>query len=126
MEDVCSPQHRPARNNSGLSRASVYTERLDDRKAVYLTQASVGVHADGTSDDTEAIQHAIDKVQEKTGEVSGRGDRYEVKALSYGLTLAGGGNPHAADEYVEIDSLVTGATTLLLFVAEWCGVAETV
>jgi acetylornithine deacetylase len=34
-----------------------------------------------------------------------------------------GGNTHAADEYVEIDSLVDAATTLLLFVCRWCGVA---
>jgi acetylornithine deacetylase len=34
---------------------------------------------------------------------------------------ARGGNLHAADEYVEIDSLVSAAGTLLLFVAEWCG-----
>src|SRR5579884_235 len=33
-----------------------------------------------------------------------------------------GGNTHAADEYVEIDSLVDAAKTLLLFVCRWCGV----
>lgn len=37
---------------------------------------------------------------------------------------AKGGNTHAADEYVEIDSLVSAAKTLLLFVAEWCGIAR--
>jgi acetylornithine deacetylase len=34
-----------------------------------------------------------------------------------------GGNTHAADEYVEIDSLVNATKTLLLFVCYWCGVA---
>jgi acetylornithine deacetylase len=34
-----------------------------------------------------------------------------------------GGNTHNADEYVEIDSLVDAARTLLLFVCRWCGVA---
>jgi acetylornithine deacetylase len=34
---------------------------------------------------------------------------------------ARGGNTHAADEYVEIDSLVAAAKALLLFVVEWCG-----
>ncbi len=34
-----------------------------------------------------------------------------------------GGNTHAADEYVEIDSLVEATATLLLFVCRWCGVA---
>ncbi|HLM98105.1 MAG TPA: M20/M25/M40 family metallo-hydrolase [Bryobacteraceae bacterium] len=32
-----------------------------------------------------------------------------------------GGNTHAADEYVEIDSLVAAAKTLMLFVCRWCG-----
>jgi acetylornithine deacetylase len=35
---------------------------------------------------------------------------------------ARGANTHAADEYVEIDSLVAAAHTLLLFVCRWCGV----
>jgi acetylornithine deacetylase len=34
-----------------------------------------------------------------------------------------GGNTHAADEYLEIDSVVAAAKTLLLFVCRWCGVA---
>jgi len=34
-----------------------------------------------------------------------------------------GGNAHAADEYVEIDSLVDAAKTLLVFVCNWCGIA---
>jgi acetylornithine deacetylase len=34
-----------------------------------------------------------------------------------------GGNTHAADEYVEIDSMVSAAKALLLFVAEWCSAA---
>ena len=46
---------------------------------------------------------------------------FKIPAVIWG---ASGGNTHAADEYVEIDSLVTAATALLLFVAEWCGVAR--
>ena len=34
-----------------------------------------------------------------------------------------GGNTHAADEYVEIDSLIDAAKTLLVFVCNWCGIA---
>jgi len=34
-----------------------------------------------------------------------------------------GGNTHAADEYVELDSVVAAAKTLLLFVCRWCGVS---
>jgi acetylornithine deacetylase len=33
-----------------------------------------------------------------------------------------GGNTHNPDEYVEIDSLLSAAETLLLFVCRWCGV----
>ncbi len=46
---------------------------------------------------------------------------FKIPAVIWG---ASGGNTHAADEFVEIDSLVTAATALLLFVAEWCGVAQ--
>lgn len=35
-----------------------------------------------------------------------------------------GGNTHAADEYVEIDSVVEAAKTLLVFACRWCGVAQ--
>jgi acetylornithine deacetylase len=35
-----------------------------------------------------------------------------------------GGNTHGADEYVEIDSLVLAAKTLLLFAADWCGPSQ--
>jgi acetylornithine deacetylase len=35
-----------------------------------------------------------------------------------------GGNTHAADEYVELDSVVAATQALLLFVCEWCGVAD--
>ena len=35
-----------------------------------------------------------------------------------------GGNTHAADEYVELDSVVKATKALLLFVCRWCGVEE--
>jgi hypothetical protein len=44
-----------------ITGASVYTERIEDSKAHYLTQAEFGVHADGKSDDTGAIQAAIER-----------------------------------------------------------------
>ncbi|MGH8048949.1 MAG: glycoside hydrolase family 55 protein, partial [Chthoniobacterales bacterium] len=49
-----------------VNAASYYTARLDDPKAVYLTAKEFGVHADGTGDDTAAIQKAINKVVENT------------------------------------------------------------
>jgi len=46
---------------------------------------------------------------------------FGIPAVLWG---ARGGNTHAADEYVEIDSVVSAAKALFLFVCHWCGVAE--
>jgi acetylornithine deacetylase len=46
---------------------------------------------------------------------------FGIPAVLWG---ARGGNTHAADEYLEIDSLVDATKTLLLFVCEWCGASE--
>jgi sugar lactone lactonase YvrE len=46
--------------------ASYYPLRLDDPKAVYLTTNNFPVHADGLGDDADALQQAINKVQETT------------------------------------------------------------
>jgi hypothetical protein len=48
--------------------ASYYTVRLDDPRAVYLTRENFPVQGDGVADDTEAVQQAINKVQETTGQ----------------------------------------------------------
>jgi len=45
---------------------SYYTRRPDDPKAVYLVKGNQGAHGDGIADDSEAIQQAINKVQETT------------------------------------------------------------
>jgi sugar lactone lactonase YvrE len=45
---------------------SYYTVRPDDPKAVYLSAERFGAHGDGVADDTQAIQNAIDTVQETT------------------------------------------------------------
>ena len=47
---------------------SYYPAKLDDPAAVYLTKDNFPVHADGVADDSEAIQAAIDKVEEQHGE----------------------------------------------------------
>src|SRR5436309_8692753 len=51
-----------------IAAQSYYPLRLDDPKALYLTSENYKVHADGIADDTEALQSAINKVQETTGE----------------------------------------------------------
>ncbi len=43
---------------------------------------------------------------------------FNIPAVIWG---AHGGNTHAANEYVEIDSLVAAAKALLIFTAQWCG-----
>jgi Gluconolactonase len=43
---------------------SYYPVRLDDAKAVYLTQDKFPVHADGVADDSDALQAAIDRAAE--------------------------------------------------------------
>jgi sugar lactone lactonase YvrE len=48
--------------------SSYYTVRLDDPKAIYLTRVDFPVHGDGIADDTDAIQQAINKVQETTNQ----------------------------------------------------------
>jgi sugar lactone lactonase YvrE len=45
---------------------SYYPIRPDDPRAVYLTQEKFGIHADGVGDDSDALQQAINRVQETT------------------------------------------------------------
>jgi sugar lactone lactonase YvrE len=47
---------------------SYYPAKLDDPAAVYLTKENFSVHADGVTDDSYAIQAAIDKVEDQHGE----------------------------------------------------------
>jgi len=51
-----------------LAGVSDYPFRLDDPKAVYVLRDNFPVHGDGVQDDSEAIQQAINKVQEATGQ----------------------------------------------------------
>ncbi|HXP40130.1 MAG TPA: glycosyl hydrolase family 28-related protein, partial [Candidatus Acidoferrales bacterium] len=51
-----------------LSGTSYYSARLDDPKAIYLTQDNFPVKGDGVADDSAALQQAINTVQEKTNQ----------------------------------------------------------
>src|ERR1700735_5414532 len=51
-----------------LSATSYYSARLDDPKAIYLTQYNFPVKGDGVADDSAALQQAINTVQEKTNQ----------------------------------------------------------
>ena len=46
---------------------------------------------------------------------------FGMPAAVFGPT---GGNAHAADEYIEIEGVFAFSAALLLFIMEWCGVAE--
>jgi len=48
--------------------SSYYPGRLDDPKAVYLTVDKFSVKADGIADDSDALQEAINRVQETTNQ----------------------------------------------------------
>jgi hypothetical protein len=54
--------------SSSASALSVYTTRLDDPKAVYLTSQEFGDHGDGIGDDSAAIQAAVDKAASNASE----------------------------------------------------------
>src|SRR5262245_13331867 len=88
--------------------SSFYTRRLDDPRAVYLTSDAFAVNGDGDADDTAAIQAAIDKVQETTGEgiVFVPSGRYRLTNTVYvwgGIRLIGYGTTRPV--------LVLGANT---------------
>jgi acetylornithine deacetylase len=46
---------------------------------------------------------------------------FGVPAILWGVS---GGNAHAADEYVDVDSTLAAAQALVLFICEWCGLAS--
>ncbi|MFZ0295327.1 MAG: glycosyl hydrolase family 28-related protein, partial [Candidatus Sulfotelmatobacter sp.] len=51
-----------------LLASSYYSARLDDPKAIYLTQENFAVKGDGIADDSAVLQQAINQIQEKTNQ----------------------------------------------------------
>ena len=80
---------------SALGGPSVITTRLDDPKAVYLASPPFTVHADGKTDDSAAIQAAIDKADvNREGIVFIPPGRYAITRTVYvkaGIRLFGYG-----------------------------------
>ncbi|HVN92348.1 MAG TPA: glycosyl hydrolase family 28-related protein [Terracidiphilus sp.] len=82
--------------SSFASASSVFTTRLDDSKAVYLSAQDFGAHGDGVSDDSQAIQAAIDKAEGKAREglVFVPSGRYRITRTIYlwpGIRIIGYG-----------------------------------
>jgi hypothetical protein len=78
--------------SSTLFAASAIATRLDDPKAVYLTAPAFSVHADGNTDDSAAIQAAIDSTRQ--GVVFVPAGRYRLSRTIYvwpGVRLFGYG-----------------------------------
>ena len=51
-----------------LLASSYYSARLDDPKAIYLTQENFAVKGDGIADDSAVLQQAINQIQERTNQ----------------------------------------------------------
>ncbi len=76
---------------------SQFSDRLEDPNAVYLTPDKFHVHGDGIADDTDALQQAIDRVQETTnqGILFLPAGRYRLSRTVYiwpGIRIFGYGN----------------------------------
>jgi Pectate lyase superfamily protein/SMP-30/Gluconolactonase/LRE-like region len=80
-----------------LFASSYYTSRLDDPRAIYLTQDNFSVKGDGVADDSQALQQAINTVQQKTnqGILFVPAGRYRLSKTIYiwpGIRLIGFGS----------------------------------
>jgi len=76
---------------------SYYPLRPEDPRAVYLAKGMFGVHADGIGDDADALQQAVDRIQETTriGVVFIHGGRYRLGKTVFvwqGIRLIGYGS----------------------------------
>src|SRR3990172_5586426 len=52
--------------SGSLGAESYFPQRPDDPRAVDFTNEAFGAHADGVGDDAEALQQAVNRVQETT------------------------------------------------------------
>lgn len=68
-----------------VSASSFFTTRLDDPRAIYVNAPVSGAHGDGSTDDSAAIQAAIDKAENRTHEgiVFVASGRYRITRTVY-------------------------------------------
>ena len=81
---------------TSLAAESYYPQRPNDANAAYLEKGNFGVKADGVADDSDALQQAINRVQETTydGVVFVPEGRYRLGKTVYvweGIRLIGFG-----------------------------------
>ena len=81
--------------------SSYYPARLNDPRAIYLTQENFAVKSDGIADDSAALQQAINQIQEKTnqGILFVPAGRYRLTRTIYiwpGIRLIGFGSTRPA------------------------------
>ncbi len=106
---------------SFASASSVFTTRLDDPKAVYLTSQEFGAHGDGVSDDSQAIQAAIDKAEGsvREGLVFIPSGRYRLTRTLYlwpGVRLIGYGDTRPVFALADnTPGFQTGVGVMLMF-----------
>ena len=91
-----------------------------------------GFRAEGSvvAQNTELVQALAKFHRIATGEEMGCSSITALTDMRYFVEFSGmpatgygpaGANIHNVDEYVELDSIVTGAKTLALFILDWCG-----
>src|SRR5437773_842270 len=79
---------------STLAAQSFFPQRPDDPRAIDFTKEAFGAHADGAGDDADALQNAINRVQEtaRMGVVLIPAGRYRLGKTVYvwqGIRLIG-------------------------------------
>jgi acetylornithine deacetylase len=76
------------------------------------------------------LHHCVQQVTGKPTQVKGAPYQCDMWALHRNFNMPAvvfgptGGNSHAADEWVDLESIFAFAESLLLFILEWCGVDD--
>jgi len=106
------------------SAPSLFTERPEVVLPIRWLPGSAILKSEPLVRELAACAEAVLGIEPPIVGIEGPCDMFVFhQAFSIPAVLWGprGGNTHAADEYVEIDSLVAAAKALMLFVCRWCG-----